>query len=304
MAAAPPIARRSIGTTASRVPPAEPAYTLRRVWLTEEEQDGYYYGFANEGLWPLCHIAFVRPAFRESDWEHYRAVNERFAEAVAQEAQRRRPDRAGAGLSFRLAAADDPRAPAAARRSSPSGTFPGRTPRRSASAPGRRRSSTACSAARSSASTPSSTATISSRRSTASSRAASTASMPRSPSAATRPCPALSDLDRMAAGGARRASAGRRVPRRAFAQRFGLAADVQSPSASSASTTPRASSTACVDRHAADRHPEWKGRFTFVQVAAPTRSKLASYSALQSEAIALAERSTRARRCDTSQSGC
>ena len=68
------------------VPPADPAYTLRRVWLSEEEQEGYYYGFANEGLWPLCHIAFIRPIFRESDWQHYVAVNERFAEAVVKEA--------------------------------------------------------------------------------------------------------------------------------------------------------------------------------------------------------------------------
>ncbi len=65
-----------------RVPPERPAYTLRRIWLTEEEQDGYYYGFANEGLWPLCHIAFVRPAFRESDWNLYRKVNAKFAQAV------------------------------------------------------------------------------------------------------------------------------------------------------------------------------------------------------------------------------
>jgi trehalose 6-phosphate synthase len=68
------------------VPPADPAYVLRRVWLSEEEQEGYYYGFANEGLWPLCHIAFIRPIFRKSDWEHYVAVNERFAEAVVREA--------------------------------------------------------------------------------------------------------------------------------------------------------------------------------------------------------------------------
>jgi trehalose 6-phosphate synthase len=68
------------------VPPNEPAYTLRRIWLTEEEQDGYYYGFANEGLWPLCHIAFIRPIFRQSDWEHYVAINQRFADAVVQEA--------------------------------------------------------------------------------------------------------------------------------------------------------------------------------------------------------------------------
>lgn len=69
-----------------RVPPSNPAYTLRRVWLSDEEHDGYYYGLANEGLWPLCHIAFVRPTFREEDWAQYRAVNERFADVVAAEA--------------------------------------------------------------------------------------------------------------------------------------------------------------------------------------------------------------------------
>jgi len=70
-----------------RVPPGEPSYTLRRVWLTEEENDGYYYGLANEGLWPLCHITFVRPVFREPDWEYYVAVNRKFAEAVVKEAK-------------------------------------------------------------------------------------------------------------------------------------------------------------------------------------------------------------------------
>jgi len=70
-----------------RVPPADPAYTLRRIWLTKAEEKGYYYGFANEGLWPLCHIAHVRPVFRSDDWEQYRAVNERFAEAVVDEAR-------------------------------------------------------------------------------------------------------------------------------------------------------------------------------------------------------------------------
>lgn len=73
------------------VPPKAPAYTLRRVWLSEEEQDGYYYGFANEGLWPLCHIAFVRPTFRELDWNQYVTVNERFANAVAREASQDDP---------------------------------------------------------------------------------------------------------------------------------------------------------------------------------------------------------------------
>lgn len=73
------------------VPPGDPHYTLRRIWLTDEEQDGYYYGLANEGLWPLCHIAFTRPNFRESDWANYRAVNQRFAEAVAKEARTESP---------------------------------------------------------------------------------------------------------------------------------------------------------------------------------------------------------------------
>ena len=69
------------------VPPATPAYTLRRVWLTEAQQSGYYYGFANEGLWPLCHISFVPPQFREADWQSYLEVNQLFADAVAQEAK-------------------------------------------------------------------------------------------------------------------------------------------------------------------------------------------------------------------------
>jgi trehalose 6-phosphate synthase len=69
-----------------RVPPNDPSYDLRRVWLTAEEEQGYYYGFSNEGLWPLCHLAYVRPAFRDQDWQHYRAVNDRFAKVVAKEA--------------------------------------------------------------------------------------------------------------------------------------------------------------------------------------------------------------------------
>ncbi|GFE60720.1 trehalose-6-phosphate synthase [Geobacter sp. AOG2] len=69
-----------------QVPPEHPEYTLRRIWLTKEEENGYYYGFANEGLWPLCHIAHVRPIFRSSDWKQYVAINQRFADAVAKEA--------------------------------------------------------------------------------------------------------------------------------------------------------------------------------------------------------------------------
>jgi trehalose 6-phosphate synthase len=68
-----------------RVPPGEPAYTLKRVWLTKEEEDGYYYGFANEGLWPLCHITHTRPDFRLEDWAHYQKVNEKFADALLEE---------------------------------------------------------------------------------------------------------------------------------------------------------------------------------------------------------------------------
>lgn len=68
-----------------QVPPHEPQYTLRRVWLKPEEEQGYYYGFSNEGLWPLCHIAHTRPVFRVSDWEVYREVNQKFAKAVLEE---------------------------------------------------------------------------------------------------------------------------------------------------------------------------------------------------------------------------
>jgi trehalose 6-phosphate synthase len=67
------------------VPPDDPRYTLRRVWLTKEEEEGYYYGFANEGLWPLCHIAHTRPLFRASDWKHYQEVNQKFADALLEE---------------------------------------------------------------------------------------------------------------------------------------------------------------------------------------------------------------------------
>jgi len=68
-----------------RVPPEELQYTLKRVWLTKEEERGYYYGFSNEGLWPLCHIAHTRPSFREEDWGYYQTVNEKFARATLEE---------------------------------------------------------------------------------------------------------------------------------------------------------------------------------------------------------------------------
>lgn len=67
------------------VPPDEPSYTLRRVWLTKEEENGYYCGFSNEALWPLCHIAYTRPKFDPADWQQYRRVNKKFADAVLEE---------------------------------------------------------------------------------------------------------------------------------------------------------------------------------------------------------------------------
>ena len=67
------------------VPPDNPRYTLRRVWLTAEEEQGHYYGFSNEGLWPLCHIAHTRPSFSTEDWAQYQAVNARFADATVEE---------------------------------------------------------------------------------------------------------------------------------------------------------------------------------------------------------------------------
>lgn len=86
-------ADRAVVDKADRVmvPPGSSEYTLRRIWLTPEEEQGYYYGFANEGLWPLCHVAHVRPVFRESDWEAYRLINERFANAVVAEARSEDP---------------------------------------------------------------------------------------------------------------------------------------------------------------------------------------------------------------------
>ena len=68
-----------------QVPPESPKYTLKRLWQTEKEEEHFYLGFSNEGLWPLCHIAHTRPTFREEDWYYYKKVNEDFANAVLQE---------------------------------------------------------------------------------------------------------------------------------------------------------------------------------------------------------------------------
>lgn len=80
-------ADREMSDTRGRlaVPPDEPRYTLRRVYITKEEEEGYYYGFSNEGIWPLCHITHTRPLFRLDDWVSYQKVNEKFADTILEE---------------------------------------------------------------------------------------------------------------------------------------------------------------------------------------------------------------------------
>lgn len=73
------------------VPPEDNRYILKRVWLSKQEEEGYYYGFANEGLWPLCHVTHTRPVFRESDWQMYKAANQKFARSVLEELPARGP---------------------------------------------------------------------------------------------------------------------------------------------------------------------------------------------------------------------
>ncbi len=73
------------------VPPGENKYILKRIWLTKEEESGYYYGFSNEGLWPLCHITYTRPIFRNSDWKMYQEVNKKFAESILEELPNENP---------------------------------------------------------------------------------------------------------------------------------------------------------------------------------------------------------------------
>lgn len=68
-----------------KVPPEVPSYTLKRIWLTKDEEEGYYYGYSNEALWPLCHMTFQRPIIRSEDWDYYKKVNEKFAKAIIDE---------------------------------------------------------------------------------------------------------------------------------------------------------------------------------------------------------------------------
>jgi trehalose 6-phosphate synthase len=73
------------------VPPANPRYRIRYVRLPDDEHRGYYYGFANEGLWPLCHDVGVRPIFRSHDFRMYHRANARFAAAVVEESEEASP---------------------------------------------------------------------------------------------------------------------------------------------------------------------------------------------------------------------
>ena len=98
------------------VPPGEESYSIRRVWLSEEEQQGYYYGFSNEGLWPLCHVAHARPVVRAEDRRQYRAVNQKFADAVCVEVDSEDPIILVQDYHFALA-------PAMIRRRLPSATI-------------------------------------------------------------------------------------------------------------------------------------------------------------------------------------
>ncbi len=128
-----------------RVPPEHPQYTLRRIWLTPEEERGFYLGFANEGLWPLCHIAHTRPTFRVDDWEVYREVNHKFADAVLEEiAEEQISGGVGAGLSLCACCRGSSSNAARMRASRFSGIFHGPTPKRSASARGSVSCSTVC----------------------------------------------------------------------------------------------------------------------------------------------------------------
>ncbi|WP_425358701.1 alpha,alpha-trehalose-phosphate synthase (UDP-forming) [Aestuariivirga litoralis] len=271
------------------VPPSDPAYRLRRVWVSEEEQNGYYYGLANEGLWPLCHIAFVRPAFREEDWRFYRTINQRFADAVAAEATTPDPIVLVQDYHFALA-------PRMIRKLLPEATiitfwhipWPnaetfGICPWKEEILDGLLGSSIIGFHTQFHCNNFFDTVDrfIESRidRETAAVTLAGHETL-------IRPYPISIEWPPAALKGQLPVEACRRAVR----ERFGLA-----PSACIAVGIERFDYTkGILDRmHSIDvlltLHPEWRGRFTFIQVAAPTRSKLASYSRLQDEALALAD---------------
>ncbi len=226
------------------IPAEHPAYRIRRVWLTPEEEAGYYYGFSNEGLWPLCHIAHVRPVFRSADFEQYRKVNERFARAVVQESSSSDPIVLVQDYHFALL-------PRLIHESLPDATIvmfwhiPWPIRRPSPSVPGASSCSTASWAAASWASTPSSTATTSWRPSSARSRRASTARRSWSRTGASRR--RSSAIRSRSRGPCRKAcwTAPSRSAAAGCANATGFLPTSSSASASTGSTTPRGSRSAC-----------------------------------------------------------
>ena len=273
-----------------RVPPGDPAYTLRRVWLTEEEQDGYYYGFANEGLWPLCHIAFVRPTFRLEDWQQYVAINQRFADAVVEEASRDDPDRARSRLSLRAAAGDGARAPA--QRDDPDLLAHSLAEFGDLRHLPLARGDHAWAARQHHSRLPHPVPLQQLPRSDRSLRRKpdrSRAGLGHGRRSRNHD-PALSHFHRMAARRRWRRQPPVEQCREAVRRRFAL-----SPTVRIAVGIERFDYTkGILDRMRAiddllRRQPAWKGRLVFIQAAAPTRSKLAAYSALQKEAERLAD---------------
>jgi trehalose 6-phosphate synthase len=78
--------RRTVGPDdVVRVPPESPAYRLRRVWLSEADVNLGYLGYANEVLWPLCHMTLDRVVYKRDWWDGYVALNRQFADAVIDE---------------------------------------------------------------------------------------------------------------------------------------------------------------------------------------------------------------------------
>ena len=278
MAAAAPTARPSIASTASRVPPEHPSYTLRRVWLSEEEQDGYYYGFANEGLWPLCHIASCGPLSRER-LGSIQAVNAQFAEAVVGRRRRRIRSSWCRTITSRCC-------PSMIRERLPEATIitfwhiPWPNPETFGICPWKEEILDGLlGSSASSASTRSSTATISSIPSTASWRAVSIASSRRSRSAASR---RMCGPIRSRSSGRRRAGgseAACRSAARAVRERLGLAVDVRLGVGIERFDYTKGilDRMRAVDAACSTSSREWNGRFTFVQVAAPTRTSLPTY---------------------------
>jgi trehalose 6-phosphate synthase/phosphatase len=58
-------------------------YDLKPVMLTEDEVDGFYYGFSNEIVWPLFHDLQSRCNFDPAYWKTYCRVNEKFVRVIS-----------------------------------------------------------------------------------------------------------------------------------------------------------------------------------------------------------------------------